>query len=35
MRGKKLELGEKELEKLGVKIEDMKNINEPQSLQRF
>jgi len=33
--GKKLELGEKDLEKLGVKIEYMKNINEPQSLQRF
>jgi molybdopterin-guanine dinucleotide biosynthesis protein A len=33
--GKKLELGEKEVEKLGIKIEDMKNINEPQSLQRF
>jgi molybdopterin-guanine dinucleotide biosynthesis protein A len=33
--GKKLELGEKDLEKLRVKIEDMKNINEPQSLQRF
>jgi molybdopterin-guanine dinucleotide biosynthesis protein A len=33
--GKKLELGEKEPEKLGVKIEYMKNINEPQSLQRF
>ena len=26
--GKKLELGEKDLEKLGVRIEDMKNINE-------
>jgi molybdopterin-guanine dinucleotide biosynthesis protein A len=26
--GKKLELGEKDLEKIGVKIEDMKNINE-------
>jgi molybdopterin-guanine dinucleotide biosynthesis protein A len=33
--GKKLELGEKEPEKLGVKIEYMKNINEPQNLQRF
>jgi molybdopterin-guanine dinucleotide biosynthesis protein A len=34
-RGKKLELGEKEVGDLGVRIEDMKNINEPQRLQRF
>jgi molybdopterin-guanine dinucleotide biosynthesis protein A len=34
-RGKKLELGEKEVGDLGVKIEYMKNINEPQNLQRF
>jgi hypothetical protein len=35
MRCKKLELGEKEVGDLDVKIEYMKNINKPQNLQRF